>query len=167
MIFMYPLVGLYQWPGNQKSAQIKQTRKYTTSYVTGYRINAGFKGKMIELHTWLAFFSFWRSTWVFLSRITPPYPVIRQPPRKDVCWQGLNPLTDSRQGTLHTETINSILRIKRPWRVKIRPTTDIFASTWWLREMWYIICRCGNDDVSRRCFRHLNSTVHGILSVSV
>ena len=47
------------------------------------------------------------------------------PVNKDVGWQGLNPLTDSRQGTLHTET--SILRIKRPWRVKIRPTTDIFA----------------------------------------
>ena len=34
---------------------------------------------------------------------------------KHVGWQGLNPLTDSRRGTLHTET--SILRIKRPWRV--------------------------------------------------
>ena len=45
---------------------------------------------------------------------------------KDVGWQGLNPLTDSRQGTLYTET--SILRIKRPSRVKIRPTTDIFAA---------------------------------------
>ena len=48
---------------------------------------------------------------------------------KDVGWQGLNPLTDSRQGTLHTET--SILRIKRPWRVKIRPTTDIFGCKYW------------------------------------
>ena len=44
---------------------------------------------------------------------------------KDVAWRHFCPLTDSRQGTLHTET--SILRIKRRWRVKIRQTTDIFA----------------------------------------
>ena len=62
---------------------------------------------------------------------------------KDVGWQGLNPLTDSRQGTLHTET--SILRIKRPWRVKIRPTTDKEGATQPDTTIAYIICR---SDVS-------------------
>ena len=57
---------------------------------------------------------------------------------KDVGWQGLNPLIDSSQGTLHTET--SILRIKRPWRVKIRPTTDIFA-VYLVPGNWYQVTR--------------------------
>ena len=48
------------------------------------------------------------------------------PRDKDAAWWRFCPLTDSRQGNLHTET--SILRIKRPWRVKIWPTTDIFDT---------------------------------------
>ena len=50
------------------------------------------------------------------------------PRDKDAAWWRFCPLTDSRQGNLHTET--SILRIKRPWRVKIWPTTDIFDVRW-------------------------------------